>query len=259
MTMNCDEVNTLLNGYVDNELPAEQAQQVEAHIRGCAACNANYRELMRLGAVIASVSIRASAPPHLARCISAGLKENDRRYTSWSGGLGKLAYSVLALLLGLVIGWATLSPFHAGTGAVALPPLLASAHIRSLMVDHLTDIASSDSHTVKPWFHGRLDFSPPVEDLTRYGYPLLGGRLEYVAGDAVAALVYRHRQHVINLFISPGAAPAAGVQTEKYNGYNIVRWTDGSLSYAAVSDLKPADLERFRALLSDRGVTGNPG
>ncbi len=259
MTMTCDKVNALLSGYVDSELTAAQAQQIEEHIRSCADCDANYRELTRLKNVIEAVAIRTSAPPHLAQRVSAGLKENDRHHASWSGGLVKLAYSLPALLLGLVIGWATLSPFNAGTRGDELPQLLASAHIRSLMADHLTDVASSDSHTVKPWFHGRLDFSPPVEDLTRYGYPLLGGRLEYLAGDAVAALVYRHRQHVINLFVSPGSAQVVSMQAEKYNGYNIIRWTDGYLSYAAVSDLKLADLDHFRALLSDKGMTNNPG
>lgn len=248
--MKCDEVRAVLNAYADDELPAAQRQQVDEHISSCVDCSEHYRELTRLSDAIKSGKIRDSAPGHLAQRVSDALDKKENNTITWSGGLSGLAYSFPALLLGVAIGWATVTHFTSREIEADFSPSLASAHIRSLMADHLTDIASSDSHTVKPWFHGRLDFSPPVIDLTRQGYPLLGGRLEYIAGDSAAALVYRHRQHVINLFISPKSAQTVRMKPEKHNGYNIVRWDDGYLSYAAVSDLNISDLERFRELLS---------
>lgn len=175
---------------------------------------------------------------------------------AWFGVPAKLAFGIPVLLIGVVIGWASVSTYHSQQAQDDLITALASAHIRSLMVDHLTDIASSDSHTVKPWFHGRLDFSPPVYDLTGDGYPLIGGRLEYIAGDAAAALVYRHRQHTINLFISPKTAKTSDVKSTGYKGYNVINWNDASLSYWLISDLNLSDLEQFRALYNSRVTSG---
>jgi anti-sigma factor RsiW len=160
----------------------------------------------------------------------------------------------LGLVLGLVIN-------PVGTSHRRLDGLaqaVVAAHIRSLMADHLVDVASSDAHTVKPWFHGRLDFSPPVYDLTRNGYPLVGGRLEYLVGAPTAALVYRYRQHEINLFVQlAGGNPAKAGSAVAVDGYRILQWHDGDFFYSAVSDLNRPDLVRFKEAFLSRGHAGD--
>lgn len=127
---------------------------------------------------------------------------------------------------------------------------LVGSHVRALMASHLTDVASTDQHTVKPWFQGRISYSPPVKDLGREGYPLVGGRLDYLAGQAVAALVYRRNGHMINLFVWPDAGQAPNGM-ESRQGYNIVRWAADGMGYAAVSDLNRQELQAFAGLLND--------
>jgi anti-sigma factor RsiW len=132
-----------------------------------------------------------------------------------------------------------------------------ASHIRSLMPGHLTDVLSSDQHTVKPWFNGRLDFSPPVYDFAERGYPLLGGRLDYVDGRVVAALAYGRRQHLINVFLwpatrSPGGAPL----TRDRQGYHLLHWATTEYAYWLVSDLGPADLRDFARLVQQADSAG---
>ena len=130
-----------------------------------------------------------------------------------------------------------------------------ASHVRSLLVDHLTDVATSDQHTVKPWFNGKIDFAPPVVDLAREGFPLEGGRVDYIGGRVVAALVYRRQSHVINLFVGPASpdATAATVKTTaSRDGYNIENWRAGGLNFWAVSDVSADDLARFRDAFSGR-------
>src|SRR5262249_992225 len=127
---------------------------------------------------------------------------------------------------------------------------VAESHVRSLMADHLTDVASTDHHTVKPWFAGRLDFSPPVYDLAAQGFPIVGRRVDCLAGRQVAAVVYRHGDHVINLYVWPaGARDAAPAPPGARQGYNVRHWTDNDMSYWAVSDLNPRELETFETLV----------
>ena len=134
-----------------------------------------------------------------------------------------------------------------------LPDDLISSHIRSLLASNVADVLSSDQHTVKPWFNGKLDFSPPVQDLTAQGFALVGGRLDYVAGRPVAALVYRHRQHLINLFIWPTADGGnSAVQTLIKQGYNLVHWMHAGMSLWAVSDLNQEELVELARMLSGR-------
>ncbi|MBS0324569.1 MAG: anti-sigma factor [Proteobacteria bacterium] len=140
--------------------------------------------------------------------------------------------------------------FWIGRGATAdqLEAELVDSHVRALMVSHLTDVASTDQHTVKPWFQGRVDYSPPVKDLAAEGYPLIGGRLDYIEGRAVAALIYRRHGHFINLFVWPGP-PVGTRETSSRQGYNVMRWASGGMTYAAVSDLNDQELGVFATLL----------
>jgi anti-sigma factor RsiW len=128
-----------------------------------------------------------------------------------------------------------------------------SGHVRSLMADHLTDVSSSDKHTVKPWFNGKLDFSPPVKDLSDHGFSLVGGRLDYVGNSSVAALVYGHRQHFINLFIWPSARHSdVGKKMVARHGYNVIHWTKSGMTYWAVSDLNSSELQEFVQLIQNQ-------
>jgi anti-sigma factor RsiW len=130
-----------------------------------------------------------------------------------------------------------------------LPQEITASHVRSLMASHLEDVASSDQHTVKPWFSGKLDYSPPVRDLARQGYPLAGARLDYIDRRPVAARVYRHQAHTINLFVWPGGGVATGIGAMTERGYNIAHWRDRTMQFWAVSDLNPAELHAFAEAL----------
>jgi anti-sigma factor RsiW len=151
---------------------------------------------------------------------------------------------------GAVVAW-TLSLFLAAQGEIAqLSDDVVADHVRSLMVAHLTDVASSNQHTVKPWFSGKLDYTPPVRDLSGEGFPLVGGRLDYLDGRSVAALVYQRRLHTINLFVWPCTdTTASGIERQTRRGYHIVSWCDGGMQFWAVSDLNAGELETFGQLL----------
>jgi anti-sigma factor RsiW len=151
---------------------------------------------------------------------------------------------------GAVVAW-TLSLFLAAQGEIAqLSDDVVADHVRSLMAAHLTDVASSNQHTVKPWFNGKLDYTPPVRDLSQEGFPLVGGRLDYLDGRSVAALVYRRRLHTINLFVWPCDDTAtSGSKRLIRRGYNIVNWCDGGMQFWAVSDLNAGELQTFTQLL----------
>jgi len=248
--MKCRETRPLLNAHLDGELSWDTLSEVNEHLKACAECKSALNELDQLQQGIISAGVNESAPLHLRSSISAGLQAIDKVDSYHAGLPAALSWGLPALVLGLLLGWVGLSYLNDRDSHDSLLMSLASAHVDSLMADHLTDIASSDSHAVKPWFHGRLDFSPPVYDFTQQGFPLLGGRLDYIADGPAAALVYRHRQHTINLFVRPMLASAQEAQFDSFNGYHFIHWQDASLSYWAVSDLNRSDLEQFRALVS---------
>ncbi len=243
--MTCDEAEILLHALIDGELDAGHSAEVEAHIAGCAACAASLAAYRRMQQDIKTADLRYSAPPDLRRRIEASLPRPQ-------------ATSRRSLLKGLAMGsamGATLSAL-AATGIVAIAlrsddeqrvmSEIVSAHLRSLQAGHLTDVISTDQHTVKPWFNGRLDVAPPVIDLTALGFTLIGGRLDYVDARPIGAVVYRRRQHVINLFVAQTASMehrAAG--TETVQGYNIRTWSDRGLKFWAVSDIGADELDEF--------------
>jgi anti-sigma factor RsiW len=189
-----------------------------------------------------------TAPKHLPRAVRSSLRmlaaaERPRRRVAWGWFASGAAFACAATLA------VSLSLFQLDPRGGGVEQELVSAHVRSLMANHLTDVASSDQHTVKPWFNGKLDVAPPVVDLSAEGYPLVGGRLDYVERRPVVALVYRHNQHPINLFVWPMVAGGAPEVLTR-QGYNLVRWSQGGLTFWAVSDLNTGDLSEFQRLIA---------
>jgi anti-sigma factor RsiW len=249
--VNCKEAQNLLHAYGDGELDLVRSLDVEQHIRQCEGCLQEHRSLQALGTAIRSEAPRFDAPPRLRKRLRAALREADRadrvpRRVSW-----RLAPAFAAAALVAVLVWVAAPRFTPpAAGGIVAQEVLAS-HLRSLQVaGHLADVISTDQHTVKPWFNGKLDFSPPVQDFAPAGFPLAGGRLDYLDGRPVAALVYYRHKHPINVFIWPsraGEAPAPTRLTER--GYHLLHWNQGGMTFWAVSDLNTAELQQFEALL----------
>jgi anti-sigma factor RsiW len=243
--MTCDEAEILLHALIDGELDASHAREVEAHLATCAKCAAaarDYREMKKAVAQgIAQGGLRYTAPPELRRRIEASLPQTA-------------APTRRALLRGFAMGSAVSAMAATGLFAVILrsddetrlQTEFVSAHLRSLQANHLTDVVSTDQHTVKPWFNGRIDIAPPVVDLGSQGFALIGGRLDYIDGRPVGSVIYRRRQHVINLFVVQGAGnESRAAKMDAVQGFNIRRWSDRGLDYWAVSDLAKEELASF--------------
>ena len=247
--MGCDDVAAQVGAYLDDELVPDLVGRIQEHLRGCAACTRLYERQRAMNSVVRQHAHYYTAPKHLPRGIRSSLRtlaeaERPRRRAAWGWFASGAAFACAATLA------LTVSLFQLGPRGEGIEQELVAAHVRSLMANHLTDVASSDQHTVKPWFNGKLDVAPPVADLTAEGYPLIGGRLDYVDRRAVVALVYRHNQHPINLFIWPAGTAALPGETVTRRGYNLVHWEEGGMSFWAVSDLNAAELQDFRQLIA---------
>jgi len=245
--MNCVESRQLLHAHVDDELDVANSLELERHLKDCAACAAETKSLQSLQAALRQSSLRYAAPDSLRREVRhmtrapvseprPGLFQSLLFWKSLA--FGATAFALLAILLRPGI-----SPHdQLLNDAVA-------GHVRSLMAGHLTDVASSDQHTVKPWFDGKVDFAPEVKDYANEGFLLVGGRLDYLDGRAVAALVYRRNKHFINVFVWPSASTGGGRSAvETLRGYSLISREAGGLHYCLVSDLNPAELAELAAL-----------
>lgn len=251
----CDDKLLMLNALVDGELDAGHALEVEAHVKGCAGCAAELARLRAVTAALRGADLAYAPPEGFRERMRAALDEAEappaplpprrRRWAleSWIAG-GSITALAASLALFVVVSPATQT----------LPTELVAGHVRSLQAAHLVDVATSDRHTVKPWFNGKVDFAPPVTDLAADGYSLVGGRLDYIAGRDTAVLVFHRRAHVINLFIWPGQA-APEPQVVHRDGYSLVRWGRGGLIYWAVSDIDTPELEGFERLFVARTGT----
>ena len=241
--MNCNECGTLLHALVDGELDAGHASEVERHVATCTRCAAELQSLQDLRGAMAAADLRYRAPAHLRAAIEARLPpahaaRPNRRAMLKGFAAGAAASAALAASLALIV--------TRNAQESRLYAEVVSAHLRSLQADHLTDVLSTDQHTVKPWFNGRIDIAPPVADLAAQGFTLIGGRLDYIDGKPVAVIVYRRRIHVINVFVSQASdheRRAARIDTVQ--GFNIRSWTDQGLELLAVSDLNADELREF--------------
>jgi anti-sigma factor RsiW len=237
----CPDKELLLHALADGELDAGNALEVEAHMATCGACAAEFEAIQAVKASLKAAPLAYKAPQGLLDRLDAAIAEAEappRRQRrvgveTWvlSGSGAAIAASFALMVL-------------IPTGA-SLQLELVDAQARSLEASHLVDVETSDRHTVKPWFNGKVDFAPPVVDLKAQGYPLVGGRLDRIAGKRAAALVFHRGAHVINLFVWPGDAPAEASLQQK-DGYNLVRWGQGGLTFWAVSDCDPEALTGFQ-------------
>jgi anti-sigma factor RsiW len=247
--MTCEEARVLLHALIDGELEAGRVRAVEAHIAGCAQCAAEIAQYREMRQTMRSSNLRLAAPQALRSRIEAALP-------SPSVLTPAVKPTRRSLLQGFALGTALSAVAASGVVFVVMRTAqddqmlgdVASAHLRSLQADHLTDVLSSDQRTVKPWFNGRLDLAPPVPDLTAQGFTLVGGRLDYIDGRPVAAIVYKRRQHVINLFVAAAANPNhTAARGEAVQGFNTQRWSDQGFRFIAISDLAADELREFHS------------
>jgi anti-sigma factor RsiW len=237
-----------LHGYFDGELDAARAAEFEAHLGGCPACAQALAAQQSLRSALGAADLYARAPTSLRAQLRAELPGSRTAAPRRAGWLGLAAAASLALVsIGL---WRTVPAWREDAAEREAVGQILDAHLRSLQGNHLTDVASSDQHTVKPWFVGKLDFAPAVVDLAAEGFPLVGARLDVVGGQSVAALVYARRKHVINVFVWPSEAPRAQQRSGSRRGYTWIRWTRGGMGFWAVSDVAAPDLQEFARLLS---------
>ena len=266
--MNCEEATKLLDGYLDGELDPITSQQIEQHLRDCRTCEQGYDAHVALTHAISRGAPYYKAPAELRQRVHSSLRDalgaKDMRNAATENQLlvtrpraerrfvvSEMPWNWLALAAAIILAAIIVSNLlprlqQPGSDQFLATQLIAS-HVRSLMANHLTDVPSSDQHTVKPWLDAKLDFAAPVVDLSGEGFPLIGGRLDYLDNHAVAALIYQRRKHFINLFIwptTPGAAETKKTMTRQ--GYHLLHWVDSDLNYWAVSDVSDSDLQIFK-------------
>jgi mycothiol system anti-sigma-R factor len=266
--VNCDEIKDLMDAYLDGEIDPITSQKVEQHLRDCRKCEQAYEVETAMAHAISQAAPYYKAPPELRERIQVSLREAigapasrgaaaedplpvRRPEAVRRGVFFDLPWNWLALAAAIILAAIVASSFlpklrQPGADQFLATQLIAS-HVRSLMADHLTDVASSDQHTVKPWLDVKLDFAAPVVDLSSEGFPLIGGRLDYLDNRPVAALVYGRRKHFINLFVWPAASDEAKApKAITREGYQLLHWADLDFNYWAVSDVNINDLQLFK-------------
>ncbi len=260
--MSCKLTARFVPGYLDGELDLSRTIEIEAHLQTCADCAREIEQQQALRSALQRGSLAYAAPAALREKIQASLRSaapsaETREASSawrplailrWAG-----AFAVLALCT--ITAWQFVPGLHGPANNQQITAEILDSHVRSLEANHLMDVVSTDQHTVKPWFDGKLDFSPPVEDLASDDFPLVGGRLDYLEGRQVAALVYQRRKHFINVFVWPEASGSnVTPASEARQGYNIMRWSSGGFQFWAVSDVSATDLAEFVRLLQARAA-----
>ena len=246
--MECERTTVLLSGMIDSALGPIARFRVHRHVTGCNACAAKLEELRAMQSAIRTKRPYHRAPPGLAARIGAALphEEPPRAVRPW---FHMPAFSLAGTgLVGALAGVALTVLVMGGQSDPSIAVI--DSHIRSLQADHLTDVLTSDQHTVKPWLSARLDVSPPVLELKDAGFPLVGGRQDYVDGHPTAVVVYRHAKHVINLFAWASSGQDKAFRKESQQGFNVVTWRHDGMVYYAVSDVEADQLAQFAKLVA---------
>lgn len=256
--MDCTHTQSLLDTYLDGELDPVRSLEIDEHLHGCARCSQSYSDRQVFHQALKTESLYFKAPTDLQKRIQRSVREAARAETpsrwfspSWIKMAAPMAAAALVVLL--------VTPFIRGPSSdELLTQDIVASHIRSLMVNHLADVPSTDEHTVKPWFNGKIDFSPPVSDLAKEGFPLAGGRVDYLNNRPVAALVYQRDKHVINVFVWPSneSTQISGPITTQ-QGYHVIHWASAGVNFWVVSDLEASQLAKFADLLKSSVATSS--
>jgi anti-sigma factor RsiW len=250
--LNCELAQTTVHGYFDGELDAVRSAEFERHMETCLECRAELREMESLRRKLRESDLFMHASPQLRQRIRKQIAKeaNGSRWAFLTGrrvflvpAVGALAAAAACLAIAFLM-------FQSHSQSTRITAELIDAHVRSLQPGHLTDVLSTDQHTVKPWFDGKLDFIPPVSDFSQQGFPLMGGRLDIIDGHNVAALVYSRRKHIINLFVWPYREKKANFAgSGSHQGYNVLRWQSGDMEFCLVSDASATDLRELKDLI----------
>ncbi len=249
--MSCDITRTVLHGYLDGELDATGAAEFELHLESCRECATALGAEESLRSSLQRSGLYENAPVALRKKIRAGLDAATASSAAIRIPAWRWLAAAAALLIVATVSWfawprvrnsAASAPFTAAE--------ILDAHVRSLQPGHLTDVASTDQHTVKPWFDGKLAFVPPVNDYRDEGFPLVGGRLDVLGGQNVAVLVYSRRKHIINVFVMPTKEPDTPIHPPGgRQGYQWVHWRHQGMEFCAVSDVSASDLRELAQLI----------
>jgi anti-sigma factor RsiW len=245
--MNCALDRHLLEGYLDGELNFERTLEVEAHLASCRSCDSDVQSWKDIRGALQRSDLYYRAPANLEEKIRRLAPRENRGerfpwFHRWLWAGGGAAFATAALLVAFVLS---------RPETPSATPEVVTSHIRSLMSDHLIDVVSTDQHTVKPWFDGKIDFAPPVQNLAAEGFPLAGGRLDYLENRTVAVLVYHRALHPINLYVWPAADNGvSAVRKQTVQGYNVLSWKKNGFEFRAVSDLNADELQDFARLLT---------
>jgi mycothiol system anti-sigma-R factor len=246
--VSCEHAGTILHGYLDGELDAARALEFERHLESCPDCLAALEAHETLRSALQRAQLYETAPVALRRKIRASLPALRPVAFSFRWPLVRWVSLAAVALLVAFVGWRMIRNYSVENQYQAAE--MVDAHLRSLQANHLTDVASTDQHTVKPWFDGKLDFSPPVRDFANDGFPLQGGRLDVLHGRTIAALVYGRRKHVVNVFVWPTSEREVAPRSGSHLGYQWVDWRKGGMEFCAISDTSATDLDQLQRLIS---------
>jgi mycothiol system anti-sigma-R factor len=248
--LNCTDIQAAIHGYIDGELDAVRNLEIEQHLQQCAVCAQAYEADQALRRVISGNAQYFPAPADLRKRIQSSIRQVGKSELIFPTMPWRWLAVAASVAFVVILAWALIPRLYGVDAEQLVAQEVVSSHVRSLMVDHVADVMSSNQHTVKPWFNGKLDFSPPVKNLAKEGFPLVGGRLDYLENRAVAALVYQRKNHFINLFIWPSSRDSnVNTKAPARQGYHLFHWSKSGMTYWAISDLNETELQEFVRLV----------